>query len=499
MSNAPLERLQKGLAARQPLVYVLCHEEDRLAAMLAQLSATHYGDDRDLVCWSTTLGFHTQDGKPVDSSPVTDPLEALRHIIASPRDGFYLFKDFPALLADDPRLVRGLRDVFEAGARRDLFVYLSYPLLRVPEALSDQIFLVELGLPREEEIVDLLRTEAATHGHREVLNEDWLAHAAGAMKGLTLGAIRRLLARLSAEGKLELKTALDEIHEEKAAALMKEGCLEFIPRDFELDEVGGLDALKDWVVSRKVFFTRVGLESGVPLPSGVLLMGVSGCGKSMAAKVVASAWDLPLVRLDMNLVLSGAYGTPEYAFDHALRVLEQIAPLVVWIDEMENSFGYDEQGRGNNQNIFSAFLTWMQEKPPTVFVAATANRIEKLPAEVMRKGRFDQMFFLDLPNDEERRAILSIHIRKHGGDPEKFNLNLLVAATPGWSGAEIEQAVKASLVRAWQENRPFTEKDILWNTARMVPLSRTMEEQIKHLRQWSRDRATWATTRPAGH
>jgi len=203
---------------------------------------------------------------------------------------------------------------------------------------------------------------------------------------------------------------------------------------------------------------------------------------------------LPLVRLDMNLVLSGAYGSPEYAFDHALRVVESMAPMVLWIDEMENSFGYDESGSGNNPNIFSSFLTWMQEKPSAVFVVATANRIEKLPAEVIRKGRFDQLFFLDLPSDEERRAILAIHVRAHGGVPEEFNLNFLVAATKGWSGAEIEQAVKAAVIRAYGERRPFNAKDVSWNTARMVPLSRTMEEQLKRLRQWSLNRAT-----PASH
>ena len=200
----------------------------------------------------------------------------------------------------------------------------------------------------------------------------------------------------------------------------------------------------------------------------------------------------------MNLVLSGAYGAPEYAFDHALRVAEGIAPLVLWVDEMENSFGYDLAAGGGNNNIFASFLTWMQEKPAEVFVVATANRIEKLPAEVIRKGRFDQLFFLDLPTDEERKAILYIHILAHGGDPEKFNVNLLAAATKNWSGAEIEQAVKAARIRGYQEGRAFNDQDVIWNTARMVPLSRTMEEQIKQLRLWSVNRATPASKKAIG-
>jgi len=201
----------------------------------------------------------------------------------------------------------------------------------------------------------------------------------------------------------------------------------------------------------------------------------------------------------MNLVLSGAFGAPEYAFDHALRVAEQIAPLVLWIDEMENSFGYDvdTRGGGNNPNIFSSFLTWMQEKPAGVFVVATANRIEKLPAEVIRKGRFDQLFFLDLPADDERASILAIHLAAAGADPAAFNLKALAAVTRNWSGAEIEQAIHAAVVHAWQEQRAFTERDVMWSTSRIVPLARTMEEQIKQLRFWSQERATPASRKAA--
>jgi SpoVK/Ycf46/Vps4 family AAA+-type ATPase len=265
----------------------------------------------------------------------------------------------------------------------------------------------------------------------------------------------------------------------------------------DIARVGGLENLKEWVLNRRAFFGGdAAPAAGVPLPAGVLFMGVSGCGKSMAAKVIASAWELPLVRLDMNLVLSGAHGAPEYAFDHALRVAEQIAPMVLWIDEMENSFGYDSDLRsGNNPNIFSSFLTWMQEKPAGVFVVATANRIEKLPAEVIRKGRFDQLFFLDLPTEEERTRILEIHLAAAGAEPAAFNLKTLAVVTKGWSGAEIEQGIRAAVVHAWQEGRAFNERDVLWSSSRLVPLSRTMAEQIKQLRIWSQDRATPASAK----
>jgi ATP-dependent 26S proteasome regulatory subunit len=494
--NAPsMRRIDKALAARYPLVYVRCQEEERLEGLLNRSVVDHYGDSRPVTVWTRTRGFSVS-GKV--TAAIYDPLEALRHIRDAASEGFYLLEDLPSMFAEHPALIRGLRDLYHDLARRDTFVFLSSPRLEIPEALQHQMFVLDMGAPSEAEILAALEGFAAEHGLSDRLNADWMAQTAGAMKGLMLNEVRHLMLRLVAEERLELAASLEEIREEKAAALMREACLKYIGQTVDIDQVGGLENLKEWVLNRTGFFTRSGLESDVPLPSGVLFMGVSGCGKSMAAKVIASAWKLPLVRLDMNLVLSGAFGSPEYAFDHALRVAEQISPLVLWIDEMENSFGYDvdTRGGGNNPNIFSSFLTWMQEKPAGVFVVATANRIEKLPAEVIRKGRFDQLFFLDLPSEEERVSILRIHLKAAGGDPAAFNLKTLAVITRNWSGAEIEQAIRAAVVHAWQEQRAFTERDVLWSTTRMVPLSRTMEEQIKQLRLWSQERATPASRKP---
>jgi ATP-dependent 26S proteasome regulatory subunit len=491
MPVSPLQRIRKGLLARYTLIYVRCDEESRLEAMLSHLLAERGKEAGALKVWSSTRGL-LDKGEPVAGTE--NPLDVLRHILASKDEAFYLLKDFPGLL-EDPALARGLRDMDGALAGRDVCVFLSYPGMRIPETLAHQVFVVDLGMPAETDIREYLQAAVIRAQLGERISPAWISRAASAMKGMALSEVGHLMNRLLAEGKLDMSQALPEIHEEKAAALLKEGCLKFIPHTVAADQVGGLENLKEWIAARKALFTRAALEAGVPMPAGVLFTGVSGCGKSMAAKVIAGAWELPLVRLDMNLVMSGAFGTPEYAFDHALRVVENMAPLVLWIDEMENSFGYDEGSSGNNQNIFSSFLTWMQEKPGQVFVVATANRIEKLPAEVIRKGRFDQLFFLDLPTETERRAILTIHIRAYGGDPAGFNLNYLVAATKGWSGAEIEQAIKGAVIHAYPEQRPFNDKDVIWNTARIVPLSKTMDEQIKALRQWSLSRATPASSK----
>lgn len=486
MSAPALERIRKGLLAGHSLFYVQGEEERRLTDMLAVLAHTQFGRDDAFTVWSAVHGF-------ANGAAITDPIEALRHIAESGRPGFYLMRDLPALFEDNPRLVRALRDLHEELAGQDRFVFLSYPSLVLPDAIKRQVFMVQLGLPSEPEILERIAAVAEAEGVAEKLDGEWRHRCAAGMRGMSLDEVGYLMRRLIRENKLDLDAAVPEIVEEKSYALLREGCLQFIAKTVKLDQVGGLENLKEWVASRKSLFTREAFDSGVPLPSGILFMGVSGCGKSMAAKVVAGAWDLPLVRLDMNLVLSGAFGAPEYAFDHALRTAEAIAPLVLWIDEMENSFGYDLSGYGGNNNIFASFLTWMQEKPANVFVVATANRIEKLPAEVIRKGRFDQMFFLDLPAEEDRKAIINIHIRNQGGDPATFNLGLLAAVTKNWSGAEIEQVIKAARIRGYQAGRPFNEQDVVWNTARMVPLARTMEEQIKQLRLWSVNRATPAS------
>jgi SpoVK/Ycf46/Vps4 family AAA+-type ATPase len=490
MTSSAQDRLGKGLLSGYPIFYLQGAEDGRIKGLLSEQAQAQYGNDQSLVLWSVSRGFYDHSGV---IEAITDPVAALRHIADNPRKAFYLMQDLPALLADSPALVRALRDLYQELPGRDTYLFLSYPELILPESLKKQIFLILLGIPGEQELIQHIGRVAEAAGAAPQLDDEWRFQCAVAMKGMSLDEAGHLITRLIREDKTDLKTALPEILEEKSYSLLREGCLQYIGKSVQLDAVGGLENLKEWVRSRQSLFTRKAFESGVPLPAGILFMGVSGCGKSMAAKVIAGAWNLPLVRLDMNLVLSGAYGSPEYAFDHALRVAEEIAPLVLWIDEMENSFGYDLHSGGGNNNIFASFLTWMQEKPPTVFVVATANRIEKLPAEVIRKGRFDQLFFLDLPTEDERKAILSIHIQAAGGALEKFNLSLLTAVTKNWSGAEIEQVIKAARIRGYQEGREFSDQDVVWNTARMVPLSRTMEEQIKQLRLWSVNRATPAS------
>jgi SpoVK/Ycf46/Vps4 family AAA+-type ATPase len=280
--------------------------------------------------------------------------------------------------------------------------------------------------------------------------------------------------------------------EEKRLLIGRSGVIEFIADGTSIGEVGGLEVLKKWLTERhKLFQMRDTLSSEI-VPKGLLMMGIPGCGKSLSVKAIASQFDLPLYRVDMIEIFSGRHGKPEGAFVEACKMMEDMAPAVLWFDEIEMGIASTESG-GEQGRIFAFFLTWMQEKTRGLFVAATANRIDLLPAEMIRKGRFDEVFFVDLPGEEERVDIFRIHLARRGVDPARFNLPQLVGFTNGWTGAEIEQCVLSALTAARLADREIVEQDLMKIAASIVPLSRTMKEQINHIRDWAFERAVKAS------
>ncbi|NNC97446.1 MAG: AAA family ATPase [Gammaproteobacteria bacterium] len=485
MSKKLARNINQALKSRFPIIYILGSEEDRIEETLASMAQSLFKDKSSFVSWSGFDGFS-------DKSDCRDPLEALHRLKDAKQPGIFLFKDLPVEF-DNPKVIRALRDLYYELKNKNIVLVISHPALKIPELLNTVVYLIEMSLPTKEEaflhIKSILKANTNTN-----LTDDEVQQFSIAMLGLTLSGIEHFMSRFMQSEVSGAKSFIPELLEEKTQILKKESVLEFVPIKQSLEQIGGLDNLKEWVLERKHLFSNEGLDSGLPMPSGILFMGVSGCGKSMAAKAVAKAWNIPLVRLDMSLVLSGAYGPPETAFTHATHIAEQIAPIVLWIDELENSLGFDDRaGSKQNVNIFSSFLTWMQEKPSGVFLAATANRIQELPAELLRKGRFDQLFFLDLPNKSEREHIISIHLALQGANAEDFDLSYLAASTKDWSGAEIEQAVKSARIQANMEKRKMTDRDVGHTAAGMVPLAHTMREQIKAIKQWSIDRAVPAS------
>ena len=478
--------ISQVLLSHYPLIYITGNEEDRIQSTLAEIAQQNFGDRQKLVYWSAWQGFS-------DSHDDRQPLQAIERISLTNEPTIFLLKDLPDFF-NDKVIVRALRDLYYRLKNSNIHVCITYPSIILPETLNKEIYLLEMSLPSAEEVHRYLDQFLASRDVKKDFTEDALQQLSITMMGLTLSEIEHLLFRVFSQEYSGFKQLLSEVRAEKSQVIKKESCLEFVPTAHSLDQIGGLDNLKDWVLQRKSLFTEEAFSSGLPLPKGILFMGVSGCGKSLAAKAIATAWQVPLVRLDMSLVLSGAYGPPEVAFAHATQIAEEISPIVLWIDELENSFGYDENSIGQGSyTIFSSFLTWMQDKSPKVFLAATANRIQQIPAELMRKGRFDQLFFLDLPSKAERMEILKIHIALQGANPDEFELGYLAAVTKAWSGAEIEQAIKSARINAYQDNRPFTEEDISLAAADMVPLSQTMKEQIKAIKDWSFQRAVPAS------
>jgi SpoVK/Ycf46/Vps4 family AAA+-type ATPase len=484
--SAPLravDRVRRALIGGHPLIYVQSWEEVRVERLAQHLAKTFYGAPVPLGIWSVV------DGLVVDGTPVPetrDPVKALESILSAQGKGFYLLKDF--IGSNDGReIVRRLRDVYRALKDRGRHVILVSPRLAVPEEVKKEIYIVEYELPDDTEIVRLIDANARKRFGAEI-DEPGIKRLALALRGLTADEIGHVLSKVFAQRKTFTDEAFTEILAEKEQMSKKEGVLEFVPPRFSLDDVGGYETLKQWLKKRRTLFSKEALDAGIPIPKGLLLMGISGCGKSLCVKTISTLWNLPLFRLDMNMV----FGTdnPESTFMRALRSVEAVSPAVLWIDEIEMGVGGYREGQDPSMSrIFSGFLTWMQEKSALVFVAATANRIHLLPAEILRKGRFDQVFFVDLPNEEERKQIFSIHLKRNRCDVGQFDLVFLAKATKGWNGAEIEQAVVSAVVDSYAEGRPLTEEDLHRMISSTVPLSVTMDEQIKAIRSWAHDRA----------
>jgi ATP-dependent 26S proteasome regulatory subunit len=486
-ADEPIKRI---IAAGTPVVYVETWEEERLLGMLNEASKMLYGDEREVWEWSAAVGFKSGPGKDMN---LTNPMDALTFLIKQEEEAICLLKDLPVHFENNLALVRAVRDVYDTYSGRKGSVVMCHPWNVVPSQLGKEIYLHELALPEAGELLELLRGMRAEHPAGADLDDELLGRMAAGMHGLSLNEARDLFRKMLSEPHWDVEAVLTEINMAKAQLLMKEACLEVVTQKYDIDHIGGLEKLKAWVVSRQPLFSKEAQEANIKTPAGVLMMGVSGCGKSLAAKTIPTVWNLPCIRLDMNKIMSGGWGSPEVAWERAIRAAENAAPVVLWIDEIENSFGFlNDSATSGNMTIFSSFLTWMQEKPPNVFVAATANRIEILPPEMIRKGRFDQLFFVDLPEVPARMEILRIHIKDQGGNPEDYDLEHLAGLVKGWTAAEIEQMVKAARIDAFTDNRDFTYDDIIHNIYRIVPLSKTMSEQLNALRIWSHSRATRA-------
>ncbi len=390
---------------------------------------------------------------------------------------------------ENPAAVRQLRDWVPEFSKRQQCAILLGPRFDAPIELTRELARVALPLPTANELEWLFSQQIDQQAGDKP--KEALDLAVRASLGLTAReAVRALRKATAIAGGLSKKTA-GYIVSEKRQALQRTPALSFHDPDAGLACVGGLEELKRWLRERRRAFDEEARQFGLPMPRGLLLLGVQGCGKSLSAKAVAREWNFPLLRLDLAQVFSGVSQSPEAAILEAMTVAESIAPAVLWIDEIEKGFNASRDPRATR--VFGAFLTWLAEKSSPIFVVATANDVTNLPPELLRRGRFDELFFLDLPTLQERIEILSIHLRRHNRDPAHFPLERIAEEAERLSGAEIEQVVGVGLYSAFAEGRDLTESDLLTAVSDTVPLYDTYEDQIKELRDWARSRARMAS------
>ena len=468
----------------RPLTYIRSSEESRVARVLMEV-AVRMGGASPVPVWNWSLTEGLRREGEVHAGTQT-PRTVLDFIIAHKGPAIFHLKDLHDPLRESSEVRRRLRDVYESSNDQSKFVVISSPVKFIPEEVDRSIVFLELRPPDFVELVEFLRDE------RVPASDAVLHQTARALQGLTLDESRYALRRaLTASGSLGSES-MAALLEEKRLLINRSGVIEFISDAVGLGEVGGLEGLKKWLVERQKLFQMRDTLSAEIVPKGLLLMGIPGCGKSLSVKAIASHLQLPLYRVDMTEIFSGRHGKPEGAFVQACKMMEDMAPAVLWFDEIEMGITSADSG-GEQGRIFAFFLTWMQEKTRGLFVAATANRIDLLPAEMIRKGRFDEVFFVDLPIEEEQIEIFRIHLTRRGVDVSGFNLEQLTQFTAGWTGAEIEQCVISSLTKARLADREITEHDLISTAVKMVPLSRTMKEQISHIRGWAFERAVRAS------
>lgn len=507
-------KLSHFLRARFPYIYVPTYEEDRVTkyikAVASDANAVKF--PREVYTWTQACGLKIGD-KVLPNT--TAPGKLLDFIEKYDKDSIFILYDFHTFFGckqrpGDPGVIRGLRDLIPAlktSQVRKNVIFVS-PELNIPDTLQKDVVLYDFPLPKLEDIKARLNKMISSNQkiNTEELSEEDKDKLCKAALGLTMQEAENAFAlAMVQDGKLN-KNDISVILEEKMQVIRKTGMLEYVQSDMGIDDIGGLDNLKKWLLKRNNSWSERAKKYCIPAPKGVLVTGIPGCGKSLTAKAMSTIWQLPLLRLDLGKIFSGIVGSSEENMRKAISTVEAVAPAILWVDEIEKGLNGVSQANdsGVSSRIFGTFLTWMQEKTAPVFVIATANNISKLPPELLRKGRFDEIFFVDLPTLEERKEIFNVHIKRRLKDPEVCAvvkpddvemINKLAEMTEGFIGSEIEQVVISALCDAFFENRALQFSDFEKAIANTVPLSQTQKEQILAIREWANVRAVCASSK----
>lgn len=507
--------LSSLIKARFPLIYIVTWEEKRAIESIHHMVANkdYFSSPRKVWTWSVTQGFMC-NGTP-QQSDIKTSMRALEFIDNHRSDGIFILKDLYYDLsrpshAIDQALIRKLKDLVNSIKNDNFFktvIMTGYDKF-IPDDLQKEIHIKHFELPDKEEIKEVLMTLVEQNMHNAKLkfdlSEETINKLCETASGLTLHEAENAFAlSMVTDGQLNADD-IQNIANEKKQIIQRSGLLEFSMPKLKMEDIGGLENLKKWIFKRSDSWSDRARDFNIPSPKGVLLTGLPGCGKSLMAQTISSLWSVPLLKLDMGALYEGLVGSSERNMRNVIQTAEAMAPCVLWVDEIEKAFsGVGSSGdSGVSTRLFGTFLTWMQEKKKFVFVAATANNIDNLPPELMRKGRFDEIFFVDLPTRAERTIILQIHMKKLLNKPEILGeltladelVKKIVDKTEGFTGAELEHIVVSALFEAFSNKRPVTEDDFMFAIEGTVPLNVTQAEQIRRIREWANLRAVSATS-----
>ncbi len=496
-NSSDYQRFCQLLDARHACIAIITAEESEAIALVARAAIDRGTSVR---CWSYTHGVH--DALVEQSDGVADtqhPAAGLYHLITKPQSGIIMLLDMVGHL-DGPKAVRLLRDLIETQRRIRGHVVLIDHSEKLPGIIASMSTRFELSLPDDAElkkiVADVVRRE-----HREGGRIDTRVHASTLetivrnLRGLTRRHAEQIITEVLLRDRRLTDGDVSDVLAHKRRVLHRDGLLEYVESPASLEQIAGMRGLKRWLGERTLTLGPELESVGLQAPRGVLMLGVPGAGKSLSAKAVASAWQRPLLRLDPSVLYDRYIGESERRLREALQQAEAMSPLVLWIDEIEKGFASaasQSVDGGLSQRMFGSLLTWMQEHRAPVFLFATANNIEALPPELLRKGRFDEIFFVDLPTAEVREAVFRIHLSRRNQDVGKFDLPALVEASEGFTGAEIEQAIISALHRALAGKKRLTTAGLLEAVRNSPPLAVTAAERISKLREWARGRCVAA-------
>jgi hypothetical protein len=487
------------IRARYPILYVISSEEMRVQNVIVEVAKKR---QKKVFEWSYSTGV-VPAGTSIQShknrsAATKDPLMAMDQVIEQVEPAIFIFKDFhPFLTKNNFAIVRKLKEIALHLKNSFKTIVLISPMLEIPMELEKEITVLNYPLPAREDLSDLLdKIIEEVRQFKQVkieLDDAGRERLLQAALGLTLGEAENVFAKIIVKDERLSGDDVNEVFAEKQQIIRKSGLLEYYSTGESFANVGGLTILKDWLDKRAAAFTQEARAFGLPAPKGILMLGVQGCGKSLCAKAVSNQWQLPLLRFDMGRMFGSLVGSSEENVRRAIAVAESVAPAILWVDEIDKAFagsqGSGATDGGTTARVFGTFLTWLSEKTAPVFVVATANDISQLPPELLRKGRLDEIFFVDLPSEAERADIFRIHIVRHQRPVENFDFALLAAASKDFSGAEIEEAINSALYDAFYEQRDINTESVLVTIAQTVPLAKTMDEQINRLRSWAEGRA----------